>query len=191
MEAKKCDRCGKLYEYTPLSEKVSASSSVILRTCCMDGIERAAIEWDLCHECNEDFERWIMAGRAKEAKQIINIGEKWKQIETGAICEIKSLTAGSGNCIAAEFNSGTTVYSPEYFFGHFVKEETTPAEAEEAEAQRVRVGEYWQNNETGVIVKITDADEIEVHFKGISSGHYFREGADYFKKTYTKKGGAE
>ena len=96
MEAKKCDRCGKLYEYTHVEnekENYEGSDSVILRRCEIDGYERNAKEWDLCPECLAEFLLYIAAGSVRKcapAAEVlpVNAGEYWKHNKTGEIVKV-------------------------------------------------------------------------------------------------------
>lgn len=154
MEAKKCDRCGKLYEYISVCtphERYEANDSIIIRRCDIDGNERKAEEWDLCPDCKADFERWIEAGG------FVKTAEEKNGI-------MKALDA--------------------------MKEKYTK---KPAEVQRVNAGEYWQDNDSGEIVKIisVSAECGEVWYKGASSKIDYYNSTDFFLKRFTKKGDAE
>ena len=72
--AKKCDRCGKLYEHYPKSNKSQSNAiSVTLRKIQRDdlgGTMNAYNEWmmDLCQECMSEFDKFMTKGKSSDEK---------------------------------------------------------------------------------------------------------------------------
>ena len=60
--AKKCDRCGKLFEAyikRPGDKKASACNVLELKTAKIDGAWCEAKEYDLCDECSKELQSWL------------------------------------------------------------------------------------------------------------------------------------
>ena len=72
--AKKCDRCGKLYEHYPKSNKSQSNAiSVTLRKIQRDdlgGIANTIHDSviDLCPECMDEFEKFMTKGKFSDEK---------------------------------------------------------------------------------------------------------------------------
>lgn len=60
MNAKKCDRCGKLYEYYKCTNDVGANAIVLYRTKqdAEDFNDLCYSPKDLCKECMDSFVKW-------------------------------------------------------------------------------------------------------------------------------------
>lgn len=61
--AKKCDRCGKLYEHYPAGRKLQYNA--IRRLCKIEnnGIISEGVSIDLCPECMEAFDAFMLRGK--------------------------------------------------------------------------------------------------------------------------------
>ena len=61
--AKKCDRCGKLYEHYPTSSKQQYNA--IRRLCKNEngGITSEGVSFDLCPKCMESFDKFMIKGK--------------------------------------------------------------------------------------------------------------------------------
>lgn len=58
MEAKKCDRCGKLYEHSEIIEDYNSDPRMrygIFKDCHPQG----EVRFDLCKACRKDFYKWF------------------------------------------------------------------------------------------------------------------------------------
>jgi hypothetical protein len=66
--AKKCDRCGKLYEHYPKGNKSQSNAIRKIQTDAFGGTVNAYSEWmmDLCQECMYEFERFMTPKRKEE-----------------------------------------------------------------------------------------------------------------------------
>ena len=61
--AKKCDRCGKLYEYYPTGNKLRANA---VRRCVIlpsGGLVGSDNTLDLCQECMKAFDEFMIGGK--------------------------------------------------------------------------------------------------------------------------------
>ena len=67
--AKKCDRCGKLYE--PYNIKNDAKNFNGINTVNLDASGRyyGHKPMDLCPECKDSFEEWLFAGKPVEENE--------------------------------------------------------------------------------------------------------------------------
>ena len=59
--AKKCDRCGKLYEFYGTNSKSNAIIPAYIDRTGFIATKFSA--WDLCPKCKEDFEMWLNGGK--------------------------------------------------------------------------------------------------------------------------------
>lgn len=61
--AKKCDRCGKLYEHYPSGNKIEYNS--VRRVCRFQNgeINCQNTVLDLCPECISEFDKWMIGGK--------------------------------------------------------------------------------------------------------------------------------
>lgn len=61
--AKKCDRCGKLYEHYPKGNKAQSNAIRKIQRDALGGTVNAYSEWvmDLCPECMNEFEKFMTA----------------------------------------------------------------------------------------------------------------------------------
>ena len=60
MNAKKCDRCKKLYE--DYSDEETGSNAIRLMCRKVEGILFGNEFFDLCHACMESFKNWLKEG---------------------------------------------------------------------------------------------------------------------------------
>ena len=61
--AKKCDRCGKLYEHYPTGSKPQCNAIKRLRKAENGVITFEEISIDLCPECMESFDAFMLRGK--------------------------------------------------------------------------------------------------------------------------------
>lgn len=68
--AKKCDRCGKLYEHYPKGNKAQSNAIRKIQRDALGGTVNAYSEWvmDLCPECMNEFEKFMTAKFQEEKK---------------------------------------------------------------------------------------------------------------------------
>ena len=66
--ARKCDRCGKLYEHYPKGNKSQSNAIRKIQRDALGGTMNAYNEWvmDLCPECMDEFEKFMTAKRKEE-----------------------------------------------------------------------------------------------------------------------------
>ena len=65
--ARKCDRCGKLYEYYPKGNKIQSNGvQRIYRD--IGGSFRCETTYDFCPECMAAFDEFMINGKFVEAK---------------------------------------------------------------------------------------------------------------------------
>ena len=68
--AKKCDRCGKLYEHYPKGNKVQSNAIRKIQRNSFGGTTNAYDDWimDLCQECMSEFDKFMMKGKSSDEK---------------------------------------------------------------------------------------------------------------------------
>lgn len=68
--AKKCDRCGKLYEHYPKGNKPQSNAIRKIQRDAFGGTMNAYNEWmmDLCQECMSEFDKFMMKGKSSDEK---------------------------------------------------------------------------------------------------------------------------
>lgn len=68
--AKKCDRCGKLYEYYPKGNKAQSNAIRKIQRDALGGTMNAYREWvmDLCQECMREFDKFMMKDKSSDEK---------------------------------------------------------------------------------------------------------------------------
>lgn len=66
--ARKCDRCGKLYEHYPKGKKAQSNAIRKIQRDTLGGTTNAYSEWvmDLCPECMDKFEKFMTAKHKEE-----------------------------------------------------------------------------------------------------------------------------
>lgn len=65
--ARKCDRCGKLYEYYPKGNKIQSNGvQRIYRE--KSGCFRYTMVYDFCPECMDAFDKFMINGKFMEEK---------------------------------------------------------------------------------------------------------------------------
>ena len=65
--ARKCDRCGKLYEYYPKGNKIQSNGvQRIYRE--KSGCFRYTTAYDFCPECMDAFDKFMINGKFMEEK---------------------------------------------------------------------------------------------------------------------------
>lgn len=82
-KARKCDRCGKLFEAyvkRPNDEKASAYNELELKTVWIDGNWCEAEEYDLCDECSKELQDWLRMYNFPELKASASIENLLKQL---------------------------------------------------------------------------------------------------------------
>ena len=68
--AKKCDRCGKLYEHYPKGNKSQSNAIRRIQRDAFGGTMNAYDEWtmDLCPECMSEFDEFMTKGKYSDEK---------------------------------------------------------------------------------------------------------------------------
>ena len=68
--AKKCDRCGKLYEHYPKGNKSQSNAIRRIQRDDFGGTMNAYNEWmmDLCQECMSEFDEFMTKGKYSDEK---------------------------------------------------------------------------------------------------------------------------
>ena len=61
--AKKCDRCGKLYEHYPVGNKSQYNALRIIQRSIVGGTINGNTVYDLCSECMSEFRKFITERR--------------------------------------------------------------------------------------------------------------------------------
>ena len=93
-DAKKCDRCGKLFEPYMDDEKFT---KLIILAQNIDFGQRRIGSYDLCKECNDSFLKWLSGTNdvkhefEEETKENENVKQK--------VCNIFGAFDGSINCL--------------------------------------------------------------------------------------------
>ena len=66
--AKKCDRCGKLYEHYPKGNKAQSNAIRKIQRNSFGGTTNAYDDWimDLCQECMSEFDKFMMKGKSSD-----------------------------------------------------------------------------------------------------------------------------
>lgn len=92
--AKKCDRCGKLFEAyikRPGDKKASACKVLELKTAKIDGAWCEAEEYDLCDECSNELQSWLGMYNFPELKASTSIEKSIEAVgKVIANCYIES-----------------------------------------------------------------------------------------------------
>lgn len=69
MNAKKCDRCGKFYEFYKIEsqgEYIKGTAGIIKISRTQFGCKNEVADYDLCRDCAESFQSWFEEGRQNE-----------------------------------------------------------------------------------------------------------------------------
>lgn len=69
MNAKKCDRCGKLYEFYKITfqgEYVKGTAGINKIAKTYSGCRNETGEYELCRDCAESFQSWFEEGKENE-----------------------------------------------------------------------------------------------------------------------------
>jgi hypothetical protein len=69
MNAKKCDRCGKLYEFYKIAfegEYTKGTAGIIKIGRTQSGCRNEVAEYELCRDCADSFFSWLKEGNQNE-----------------------------------------------------------------------------------------------------------------------------
>lgn len=70
MLAKKCDRCGKLYEHYDIIDNTKKNGIAIVFTNKFGGRERWNGDIDLCRDCMNSFTKWLEEEKDDASKKV-------------------------------------------------------------------------------------------------------------------------